>query len=284
MRSIADRGHARDAGEPRLDPTAATEAARWFSGSAGEADIVVPPGSGGQRNAAPRPAWLGGAWRLVGLVGVAALVLLALRHGPVDPGHVERAAGSVDLQISADMFLGTGDPGVDCDDDPPGGIYEPNQDSGLILLETTGAFPTSGADDGGTAWLCLKNAGGDPAVLSGVTAFNLADSETGCGVVEPSADTTCGSGAGELTSEVQVRVHTSSNGDGTCNSSGASLSWAGDLATAASKSFGSPPTISAGATRCVRIQAFYDASLVSGSELQANSTDRLAFRLRFEAS
>jgi hypothetical protein len=147
---------------------------------------------------------------------------------------------------------------------------------------TTGLFSMADVQPGDpsrTGRACLKNAG--PTTLRVTTsAIDLVDSETGCtGDEQASGDTTCGTGVGELSPILQVKIGTSADIP--------DCSFSGNLGTRTLASLTTTTVhtadINPGAQMCVTFTVQYPAT-TSASDVQKAQSDSVTWRFAFDGT
>lgn len=166
------------------------------------------------------------------------------------------------------------------------GPYIDNQSAATPVIAITGGTPTTTYQ---RVHLCLKNVGSETATITTADIFDLTDVDTGCTGDEPDVDATCGSGdSGELASEVRTQFFIDQSGLGDanapCGGSAQTLFQQDGIANATLTGSGSGATLPAGHTACVEMYARYDSALTTPGERTENQTDKVTFRVRFNAT
>lgn len=196
---------------------------------------------------------------------------------------------AVDLQISTDDAgpAAYGDPAYhdDCDTGPPGGGFAEDQDAATPIVVVSNAQPQTMASGARVSYVCLRNAASNGVTLTGTAVTDLTDTETACAPGEAAVDASCGSGAGELSSEVRLELYVGP-GDGTCRTpaSGENVESHAHDGVSGSPTSAWSVAMGPGSTRCAVIAAGYLDTLTTPTEQTANGFDSTSFRLRFEAT
>lgn len=173
--------------------------------------------------------------------------------------------------------------GNDCDVLPPGGGYVDDQTAEVTLAPA--AVPQTMAAGGRVLYLCLKNLGGSTVTIDSTSVQALTDTETGCSAGEAAVDGSCGSGAGETSSEIRLELYLGPGG-GICKTPGSGE----NVETHVHDGISDSPTdtwsvtIGAGDTRCAVIAAVYLDTLTTPTEQTANRSDATTFKIRYGVS
>lgn len=144
---------------------------------------------------------------------------------------------------------------------------------------TTGLFSLSGIQPGDPSTsktICLKNAGSSALSIS-TSAIDLVDTETGCtGDEQLSGDTTCGSGAGELSTVIRVEI-----------AAGECATGYGSVGTHTLAYLSGSPVLTAnlasGAETCVFFLVDYPTS-TSATDVQKAQSDSVSWRFAFDGT
>ncbi len=186
-----------------------------------------------------------------------------------EPGGGE---GSVDLQV-ATATTDFGDGSVDC------GTFGDNLATGLFTGAMGAVEP--GFTNLGTKYLCLRNAGTSPALVSW-SAIDVLDTEVGCTGTEADYDATCGPRAGnpgELSDNLRPQKfqRDCATGDFLDETEETTL----DALAATPERFAQ---LDAGEEACFSVGLLLRATQADPGDVFGSESDRVTWRFAFDAS
>ena len=210
---------------------------------------------------------------VVGLLGVAGVFATSSDRATTGQndarsGDLPQPEPAVDLELAHASGINSLSGQVTCGDDWSGDLTTGVLTSDGVSLAGDGL---SGDSDYGS--VCIRNVGTLGALYS-VRALDLVDSELSCAPGEAAADTTCGSGAGELSSQLLTDVRHVKQGTRPCSYANRAAPYLRALATTEAASVG---YLAPGEVDAVCLQ-------VRWVPTDASQSDRASWRYAFDGT